>query len=117
MQAVRLGMSVESVLVLHRELDRHAGHVAELFLELFADQIWAAHVREGLPAHAVPDLQNAVENLQPVATLALLSSFRSVMQTAMDGFISRISEDLAPADAARAMALRTSGRPGPSSHP
>jgi DNA-binding transcriptional MerR regulator len=115
-QAVLLGMSVESVLVLHHELDRHTGDVAQLFLELFAGQIWSAHVRDGLPAHGAPDVQNAVEHLQPVATLALLSSFRSVMQAAMDEFIGRISEDLAPADAARARAVRTSGRPGPSPH-
>jgi DNA-binding transcriptional MerR regulator len=108
-QAVRLGMSVESVLVLHHELDRHTGRVAQLFIDLFADQIWASHVRDGLPADGAPGLQNAVEKLQPVATLALLSSFRSVMQTTMDEFIVRISEQLAPADAARAMAIRTSG--------
>jgi DNA-binding transcriptional MerR regulator len=110
-QAVRLGMSVESVLVLHHELDRHTGRVAELFVELFRDQIWAGHVRGGLPAESAPVIQHAVEGLQPVATLALLSSFRSVMQSTMDTFIARISEDLAPADAARAMAIRTSARP------
>lgn len=116
-QAVRLGMSVESVLVLHHELDRHTSSVAELFVELFRDQIWADHVRDGLPAASAPVIQHAVEGLQPVATLALLSSFRSVMQSTMDAFIARISEDLAPADAARAMAIRTSARPGWSDPP
>lgn len=106
-QAVRLGMSVGSVLELHLELDRHTGTVARLFVELFADQIWAAHVRDGLPAEGTPGIQTAVEKLQPVATLALLSSFRSVMQSTMDEFIGRISEELAPDEAARAMAIRT----------
>lgn len=113
-QAVRLGMSVGSVLALHRELDRHTGRVAELFIELFASQIWAGHVRDGLPADGAPGIQHAVEKLQPVATLALLSSFRSVMQTAMDEFIGRISDELAPTDAARAVAIRTAARPGSS---
>lgn len=107
-QAVRLGMSVDSVLALHRDLDRHTGHVAELFLALFRDQIWAGHVRDGLPPGGAPGIQHAVEGLQPVATLALLSSFRSVMRSAMDEFIARISEDLAPDDAARAIAIRRS---------
>lgn len=109
-QAVRLGMSLGSVLELHRHLDRHTGQVAEMYVELFADQIWTAHVRDGLPPAGVPEIQHAVEKLQPVATLALLSSFRSVMQSSMDEFIARISADLAPADAARAVAIRTSAR-------
>lgn len=110
-QAVRLGMSLESVLELHGRLDEQTARVAEMFVTLFADEIWAGHVSGGLPAESAPRIQHAVEELQPVATMALLSSFRSVMQQAMDDFIARISEDLAPGDAARAVAIRRSPKP------
>ena len=63
-------------------------------------------VEAGLPAGDAPRIQQTVEQLQPVATLALLSSFRSRMQDAMDAFITRISDDISP-EAGRAMGIRT----------
>ena len=109
-RAIALGMSVDAVLDLRECLDVHTGHVAEEFIALFRDQIWAGFVRDGLPEERTGDIQNTVEKLQPVATLALLSAFRSRMQSAMDDFIGQISEDLAPSYAARALAMRTPGR-------
>lgn len=108
--AVRLGITQQAVLDLHRDLDGHCERIAELFVALFADQVWARHVADGMPAERAPEIQSVVEQLQPVATRALLSSFRSRMQATMDGFIERISEDLAPSDAGRALGVRTGRR-------
>lgn len=105
-EAVRLGIPPAALVGLRRRLDDHTGAVAEMFVELFARQVWDGYVEAGLPAGDAPRIQRTVEQLQPVATLALLSSFRSRMQDAMDAFITRISDDIS-ADAGRAMGIRT----------
>lgn len=111
--AVRLGIPLEAVLELREHLDVHTGRIAELFVALFAEQVWAGYVREGLPAEGVPRIQTVVEQLQPVATTALLSSFRARMQSTMDAFIEQISDEIsdgAQADAARRLGTRTVDR-------
>ncbi|MBN9734886.1 MULTISPECIES: MerR family transcriptional regulator [unclassified Pseudonocardia] len=111
--AVRLGIPLEAVLTLREHLDEHTGRIAELFVELFAEQVWAGYVRDGLPAEGVPRIQTVVEGLQPVATTALLSSFRARMQSTMDAFIERISGEIsesAAADAARLLGPRGTER-------
>jgi DNA-binding transcriptional MerR regulator len=111
--AVRLGIPLEAVLTLREHLDEHTGRIAELFVGLFADQVWAGYVRDGLPAEGVPRIQTVVEGLQPVATTALLSSFRARMQSTMDAFIERISGEIsesAAVDAARLLGPRGTER-------
>ncbi|WP_224391338.1 MerR family transcriptional regulator [Pseudonocardia sp. ICBG1293] len=105
-EAVRLGIPPAALVGLRRRLDDHTGAVAEMFVELFARQVWDDYVDAGLPAGDAPRIQQTVEQLQPVATLALLSSFRSRMQDVMDAFITRISDDISP-EAGRAMGIRT----------
>ncbi|ANY08490.1 MerR family transcriptional regulator [Pseudonocardia sp. HH130630-07] len=104
--AVRLGIGVDAVLALRAELDVHTGRIAELFVALFAEQVWAEHVRAGLPASGATRIQDVVGSLQPVATTALLSSFRSRMQTTMDAFVERISGEISEPPDARAAARR-----------
>lgn len=105
-QAVALGIPVEAVLGVREPLEARTREVAELFVGLFRDHLWSAHVAAGLPPERVVDVRTAVEALQPVATRALLGAFRATMQQAMDEFIRELSDDLAP-PARR----RSSGRP------
>jgi DNA-binding transcriptional MerR regulator len=93
-QAVALGISVKAVLAVNGPLQEHTRGVADLFLALFRDHVWEAHVAAGLPREGVVDVRTAVEGLQPVATQALLGAFRTSMQAAMDAFIAELSETL-----------------------
>ncbi|MEJ8280837.1 MerR family transcriptional regulator [Pseudonocardia spirodelae] len=104
--AIRLGIPPGALVGIRRRLDDHTGAVAQMFVELFAGQVWAGYVAAGLPADGAPRIQETVEQLQPVATMALLSSFRFRMQAEMDTFIARISRDLSP-EAGRAIGVRT----------
>lgn len=97
--AVALGLSPESVLEVGVQLRERTRAIADLFIALFRDQVWQAHVAAGMPRDGVADLRTAVEALQPVATSSLLGAFRQTMQEAMDEFIRRLSDDLAPEDA------------------
>ena len=95
-QAVALGIPAPAVLDVRAPLEARTREVAELFVGLFRDHLWSAHVAAGLPPDRVEDVRTAVEALQPVATQALLGAFRSTMQQAMDEFIRDLSEELAP---------------------
>lgn len=93
-QAVRLGMSVDAVLELRPALQRHAGAIAELFVNLFRDTVWREHVAHGKRQEELPEVRRVVEELQPVAAQALLAAFRSAMPEAIDAFV---REELAAA--------------------
>lgn len=94
--AVALGLSPESVVDVGVALRERTREIADVFVGLFRDQVWRAHVAAGMPRDGVADLRTAVEALQPVATESLLGAFRQTMQEAMDDFIRRLSGDLAP---------------------
>jgi DNA-binding transcriptional MerR regulator len=96
-QSVALGISPRAVMDAHDPLHARTREVADLFIGLFRDHVWQAHVEAGLPREGVADVRTAVEGLQPVATQALLAAFRSSMQDAMDEFIAELSETLTQA--------------------
>lgn len=96
-QSVALGISARAVMDAHAPLQARTRDVADLFIGLFRDHVWQAHVEAGLPRDGVADVRTAVEGLQPVATQALLAAFRTSMQAAMDEFIAELSETLTQA--------------------
>lgn len=86
-QAVRLGMPVGAVLAVRPELIRHARAISELFVGLFRDTIWSAHIARGKPREELSEMREIVEALQPVAAQALLAAFRATMPEAIESFI------------------------------
>ncbi|ANY08079.1 MerR family transcriptional regulator [Pseudonocardia sp. HH130630-07] len=96
--AIALGLSPESVVEVGVALRARTRAIADLFVELFHDEVWQAHVAAGMPRDGVADLRTAVEALQPVATRSLLGAFRQTMLEAMEDFIRGLSTDLAPDD-------------------
>lgn len=95
--AVALGLAPEAVVEVGEQLRVRTREIADLFVDLFRDQVWRAHVEAGLPREGVADVRTAVETLQPVATQSLLGAFRQTMQESMDEFVRRLSHDLAEA--------------------
>lgn len=95
--SVALGISARAVVDVHEPLHDRTRDVADLFIALFRDHVWQAHVEAGLPPEGVADVRVAVEGLQPVATQALLAAFRTSMQAAMNDFIGELSETLTQA--------------------
>ncbi|MFP5072955.1 MerR family transcriptional regulator [Pseudonocardia nantongensis] len=98
--AVALGLSPEAIAETGVALRARTREVADMFVGLFEDQVWQAHVDAGLPREGAADVRTAVEALQPVATQSLLGAFRQTMQESMDDFIHRLSGDLAEAERA-----------------
>lgn len=98
--AVALGLSPEAIVETGVALRARTREVADMFVGLFEDQVWQAHVDAGLPREGAADVRTAVEALQPVATQSLLGAFRQTMQESMDDFIHRLSGDLTEAERA-----------------
>lgn len=92
--AVALGLSPESVAEVGVELRERTREIADVFVGLFREQLWQAHVAAGMPRDGVADLRTTVEALQPVATRSLLAAFRQTMQEAMDDAVREVSADL-----------------------
>lgn len=81
-EVVALGVPVEDVLAVQRELNRHVGAVAKAFVRLYVEHVWHPFVTKGQPEEMWPGVKDALERLQPIAGDALLATFRLAMEQA-----------------------------------
>jgi DNA-binding transcriptional MerR regulator len=79
---VSLGVPLEDVLKLQKELNRHVGAVARVFVRLYVEHIWHPFVVKGQPEELWPSVRDALDRLQPLAGEALLATFRLAMEQA-----------------------------------
>ena len=80
---VSLGIPVEDVVRLQRELNRHVGAVAKAFVRLYVEHVWHPFVTKGQPEEMWPAVKEALDALQPLAGDALLATFRLLMDNAV----------------------------------
>ena len=83
-QVVALGVPVGDVLRLQRDLNGYAAGVAHAYVELFLDHVWHPFVEAGRPEERWPAVVEALERMQPLASQALLATFRLEMQRAVE---------------------------------
>ncbi|MDQ1713159.1 MAG: hypothetical protein QOE45_2609 [Frankiaceae bacterium] len=81
-EVVALGVPVEDVLAIQRELNRHVGAVAKAFVRLYVEHVWHPFVTKGQPEELWPGVKEALDRLQPIAGDALLATFRLAMEKA-----------------------------------
>jgi DNA-binding transcriptional MerR regulator len=93
LQVVALGIPPEKVVVAQQKVAEHAVAAAKVYVELFRDSVWREFADAGQPEDQWPRVQQAVERVQPVASQALLASFRIAMAAAVD---EALGEELAP---------------------
>jgi DNA-binding transcriptional MerR regulator len=84
LQVVALGIPPEKVVAAQQRVAEHAAAAARLYVELFRDTVWRAFADAGQPADDWPRVQQAVERVQPVASQAMLATFRIAMAQAVD---------------------------------
>ena len=60
-----LGIPAEAALEVAAEIRKHAGAVAEVFLELFVKQVWKPFEDQGRPERDLPAVRDALERLRP----------------------------------------------------
>jgi DNA-binding transcriptional MerR regulator len=84
LQVVALGIPPDRVVAAQQQVAEHAAAAARVYVELFRDTVWREFADAGQPEHEWPRVQQAVERVQPVASQAMLASFRLAMAQAID---------------------------------
>ncbi|GAC1441812.1 MAG: MerR family transcriptional regulator [Mycobacteriales bacterium] len=92
LQVVALGIPPELVVAAQLKVTEHAAAAARLYVELFRDTVWREFALAGQPPEEWPRVQQAVERVQPVASQAMLATFRIAMAQAVDA---ALGEELA----------------------
>lgn len=90
LQVVALGIAPAKAVAAQLEVGEHAAAVARIYVELFKDTVWREFVEAGKPETQWPRVQQAVERVQPVASQALLASFRIVMAEAVEAALGEL---------------------------
>jgi len=84
LQVVALGIPPDRVVAAQQQVAEHAQAAARLYVELFRDTVWRAFADAGQPAEHWQQVQQAIERVQPVASQAMLATFRIAMGQAVD---------------------------------
>jgi DNA-binding transcriptional MerR regulator len=83
-EVVRLGVPIEEALHVLERINRGSGTVARAFVELFVRHVLRPFQEAGAPPEQLPQVQEAVERLRPLASEALLAAFGQVMTQAVE---------------------------------
>ncbi len=89
-RGVRLGLPAGSLIEAQRAVIELLEQAAEVYVGMFRDTVWQGHLDAGLPPERWPELQVIIEGLQPVATQAVLASFRSAMAVAVAAEVDQV---------------------------
>lgn len=81
-EVVSLGVPLEDLLKLQREMNRHVGAVAKAFVRLYVEHVWHPFVTKGQPEEMWPAVRDALDRLQPLAGESLVATFRLAMEQA-----------------------------------
>ena len=81
-QLAGFGYGIEDLMTVLRVLMQHSRSVAEGFVQMFLDVQWKDYVEAGLPPERLPELQTLIEELQPLATQAVIAAFQQAMTEA-----------------------------------
>ena len=92
LQVVELGIPPERVVAAQQRVAEHAAAAAQVYVDLFRDTVWREFADAGQPEADWPRVQQAVERVQPVASQAMLATFRIAMAQAVDA---ALGEELA----------------------
>lgn len=84
LQVVALGIAADKVVAAQQLVNVHAQAAARIYVDMFRDTVWRDFADAGRPEADWPRVQQAVERVQPVASQAMLATFRLAMAQAVD---------------------------------
>ncbi len=83
-QVMALGISLHTTLELIERVSRDCDSVARSFTKLFLKELWEPFEREGQPEERWDELIAAVDSLRPLASEALLATFKLRMTAQLE---------------------------------
>lgn len=78
-EVVSRGASLRTALAVLGQMERHSKEVARSFIKLFIEEVWKPFVEAGYPEDRWSEVLESIERLRPIASQALLATFRQVM--------------------------------------
>jgi len=103
-----VGMSPDAVLTVAEKLRRKANEIAQLFTDLFLEQVWEPFDEAGRPEGDWPKVRETLERTRPLGADVLMGVFQIAMAEATDKAMARTIRSVARSETERAAA---SGKP------
>jgi DNA-binding transcriptional MerR regulator len=97
-----VGMSPDAVLVTAEKLRRKADEIAQLFTDLFLEQVWEPFDRAGRPDSDWPKVRKALERTRPLGADVLMGVFQIAIAEATDKAMARTIRSVARSETKRA---------------
>jgi hypothetical protein len=91
-QVMALGISLHTTLELIERVSRDCDSVARSFTKLFLKELWEPFEREGQPEERWDELIAAVDSLRPLASEALLATFKLRMTAQLEEAFGKVIE-------------------------
>jgi hypothetical protein len=84
-QVMTLGYDADTLLALAEVLFGHTRSVAQACLAMFVANHWEPYVAAGQPPAALPEIRRVIEELQPLASQAIVAAFQQQMTELVAG--------------------------------
>jgi hypothetical protein len=81
-QLADLGYGLEELLGVLQVLMQHSGEIAAAFVQMFMDVQWHDYIQAGMPPERLPELSRLIEQLQPLASQAVVAAFQQAITDA-----------------------------------
>lgn len=83
-RVVAQGVSLDGALAVFEQIERDCDAVSAAFVRLFVEQVWEPFAAAGMPSERWPEIEQAIDQLRPLATEALLAIFGQRMSAQID---------------------------------
>ena len=78
-EVVSRGVSLNTALAALGQMERSSKDVARSFVRLFLEEVWKPFADAGYPEQRWPEILESIERLRPIASQALLATFKQTM--------------------------------------
>jgi DNA-binding transcriptional MerR regulator len=91
-QVQAMGVSMHAALGVVERVSRDCDSISRAFTKLFLAELWEPFERAGQPEERWDELIDAVNELRPIASEALLALFKQAMTTQLEGAFGKVVE-------------------------
>jgi DNA-binding transcriptional MerR regulator len=105
-----VGMSPDAVLAVAEKLRRKADEIAQLFTDLFLEQVWKPFDEAGRPDGDWPKVRETLERTRPLGADVLMGVFQIAIAEATDKALGRTIRSVARSETKRARTKSSSKR-------
>jgi len=89
------GVPLSSALAVIEKVKRSAESSSRAFVQLFLTEVWKPFVEAGQPPDRLPEVTETIERLRPIASEAVLATFKQTMAAEVEKAFGKVLEDQA----------------------